>query len=183
MGAVRVVLAVLLVLLLPTAADAARMPRPAQYVIHQGEPTPEGCGEEACSIPQLGEVWLVGQPKSWIERFALSHEIGHVFFFQTATDSDRAYITRLLRFPDGTPWYASDEWYAASGESDSPPPDEIAADAYAACDLGLAPVLPPGRRSMRWIEGYGYAPTMRQHRRICLAIQFIGWYRGLPVER
>jgi hypothetical protein len=126
---------------------------PGDLVIHRG-PCFDGGG--ACALSSSGGVWAQG-------RFALAHELGHVFDTRVLTPSDRAWFTQLLDLT-GRPWGASGGW---------PDPAERFADAYAACAVGLSPA---GKRDRKgrvrggWIDVYGCRPTARQHRAICNAI-------------
>jgi hypothetical protein len=142
-----------------------RMPQPPSLVKHRAPCPDEGDGRAdgkseigACADPTTGRVWVA----PGLGRFAWSHEIGHVWWEQVAAERDRRWITYKLGWPRYTEW--------CGGEHGMPTPCELAADAYAACDLGLTP-------AGRWETSYGYLPTVRQHRRICNAIVAIGLAR------
>jgi len=50
-------------------------------------------------------------------------------------------------------------------------PSKSFMDAYAACAVGLG----TGRGG--W-TGYGHEPTRGEFRRVCMTVQFLGWYRA-----
>jgi len=43
---------------------------------------------------------------------------------------------------------------------------------------------PPARSGSgpgaRWVDGYGHEPTRGEFRRVCMTVQFLGWYRAQP---
>ena len=100
-----------------------------------------------------GRIWLDGRPT----RFVLQHEIGHFVDARRLTDTDHAWFTPRLGFAPDMPWWGT------RTEIGWPVPAERFADASAACALHLDP-----RRN--WTISYGYAPTRRQHERICTRI-------------
>lgn len=155
MRALLLAFAVLMLLPAPAGAYRHRMPQPRVWAHHELNPSCEGA---PCANPMTAEIWIGVHPL----RFEVSHEIGHVWWRQVAIDSDRAWITELTGFPVGTPW--------TSSRPNAPSPDELAADAYAACDLGMRPYT-------AWVTSYGYYPTARRHRRICNGIAIIGLVR------
>jgi hypothetical protein len=146
-----------------------RMPRPTRLIVHK-QLNPE-CDGSACADPDTGEIWIGKRP----DRFHASHEIGHVFFRLVADSTQRAQAQALLGFDASTPWENG------TGDHGDKSPDEIAADAYAACDLGYSPA--PSRAvtasgkvvlRVRWPIAYGYLPTAREHRRFCALVEHIG---------
>ena len=141
-------------------------PFPPRFTIRY-EPCPTAPEALGCADVETGDVYVRTR-----DRFARWHELGHVFDWQVLTDADRAWFTRLLRFPPETPWWSDDAMQEGEGVS----PSEQFADAYAACGMGRSPA---GRRVqsrvvVEWTTGYDYYPTVRQHQRICTLIVRIG---------
>jgi len=141
-----------------TGPALAGMPRP-RATIHRSVDVPCG-GALACTSGS--EIWIA--PTAG--RIALAHELGHVFWSNVATASDRVWMQRMLGFPAVTPWY-NGTWPAGLDS-----PDEHAADAYATCDQGMRP------NGRWWGSAYGYDPTPARHRVICNAIVVIGLVRA-----
>jgi hypothetical protein len=101
------------------------------------------------------------------------HETGHVFDDEVLTDADRVEFTRLLGFTPGS-WlrgYEDLNGAAVTFMAGVRSPSEHFADAYAACALHLNP-------DTNWVDGYGYHPSVRQHRRVCRAM----WAASRPTE-
>jgi hypothetical protein len=179
---VRTPLAALLALAVVfTAAGTAQarpmphyMPQPPHVVVHHGG-NPD-CGGYACADPDTGEIWV----RKWDSRFERRHEVGHIYWAQVATAEDRAKVTTMLGFPADEPWECGadvDPW-------DCQPPAEVAADAYAACDMGRTPGRSYDRRGRaRYVWNfslYGYMPSVREHNRICAFILETATRRQVP---
>lgn len=98
------------------------------------------------------------------DRDVLRHELGHAFDTRHLDDAERAALARLLG-RRGVEWCDVGAWQARADEDTRhAPPCEQFADAYANCRTGARVA------SIRFVYGYGYAPTPRQHRRVCAAI-------------
>jgi hypothetical protein len=111
-----------------------------------------------------------GRFRSRTARFALAHEIGHIYDTQTLTDENRARLTGLMGFPADTVW--DDQRDAESCWKRCPL--EMFADAYAACAIGATPGVHriPGRgRVYDWQTTYGYEPSQGTHREVCAVIR------------
>jgi hypothetical protein len=139
-----------------------RMPQPPQLVVHAY--LNPACDGYPCADPIGGEIWVGRHAR----RFDVSHEIGHVWWERVATEVDRSRATRRLGLPADAPWYGD----LASYKSRAPIAGEMAADAYAACDLGYG--LQRRGEPGTWETGYGYTPTRRKHRVMCATIRGIG---------
>ena len=173
--AATIIAIILLAVICAVGAHASgAMPRPEVTKHRYLNPACEGL---RCADWTTGEIWIGKRP----HRFAISHEIGHIFDGQVLSDEDREWFTDALDFEPGTPWQTGDvrEGTPSGG------PMEHFADAYAACDLGLHP---DGVRRGRaiysdWISAYGYMPTATQHRRICRRIAEVGIGAGLKIRQ
>lgn len=143
------------------------MPAPPHVTVHEGTPCPDVGG--SCSYVDTDDVFL----EFGASRFERAHELGHQFDRQVLTDADRTSLMRAMR--------VRGPWDQGTGEGcGSTCPDELFADAYAACATGMSPAprkRKDGIRVQTWTTAYGYYPTARQHRRVCFTIQFLGWYR------
>jgi hypothetical protein len=193
---IKTVVALLVAFLcLAASASAHLMPQPDGLTVHVGDVKVD-CGIEAlaCATPWTGEIWVASDSSRW----SLAHEVGHVYLwraFFTAVGArpevprperagQMAELKRMLGYGPETSWYAGDDYYDRASvdpdyASENAPPDERAADAYAACDLNDGPrvewVRLPGRRKTRRIRivvvkftSYAYNPgTPFRHRRIC----------------
>lgn len=159
-------------ILLFVAPQAFSMPRPKSLTVHSAE-CPE-IGGGSCSSTTTNDIWL----GDGADEFDREHEIGHQFDQQILADQNRKWFMQALRLRG--------DWSQGTGDQcDSHRcPDELFADAYAACALGLNPA---GRMKFRgrsrlivgaWTTAYGYSPGVRQHRRICNTIAFIGAAAG-----
>lgn len=120
-------------LLSSVPATLARAPLPAAMptITHAACPddaSAAGCtyqGSAPCGNP-AGCVYV--RLDSW---FALAHELGHVFDYQSLTDNDRLYLQRLLGYADDIDWHVGSRLEA--------PPAEAFADTYAKCSLEIGP--------------------------------------------
>jgi hypothetical protein len=144
---------------LPPHLRIVRDPDAAMEFCNQGRAEDEVAPVPACSDGDT--VYLTDMAG----RFDRWHETGHVFDDEVLTDEDRVLFTRLLGFKPGS-------WLRGYEELSGAPltfmagvrsPSEHFADAYAACALGLDP-------DTNWVDGYGYHPSARQHRRVCRAM-------------
>jgi hypothetical protein len=109
------------------------------------------------------------------DRFTKWHEIGHVFDYQALTDEQRAWFARELGFNPASSWLPEPD------DHESATAGEVFADAYAMCAMNRSPAGSRTRRGrivVNWQSGYGYMPTVRQHRRVCNAIWFVAIARG-----
>jgi hypothetical protein len=165
--------AALLLAAAPAASAAPSMPRPTGvkviYSACPGAPAAAGCAYadnaaiiagiygDACHNPD-GCIYLANH-----DRFNRLHELGHVWDEQNLTDTQRGWFTRLLGARPGRPWL--------TGLTGDPAPGEQFADAYANCVIGNG----FGRRAGSWETGYDYNFRARRHRRICIAIEAIGY--------
>jgi hypothetical protein len=95
------------------------------------------------------------------DRFNRLHELGHVFDARYLTDANRAWFARKLGMAG--PWLTGRTGIATAGEQ--------FADAYANCVMGNG----YGRRGGMWESSYDYNFQPRRHRRICLAIEAVGY--------
>jgi hypothetical protein len=123
------------------------------------------------SCATTGQVWLKPGDGTAI----LWHEIGHAVEHQLLDEvpTSRAWFTAMFGFAPGTPWFAGFQERA---------PGELFAEAYARCQLGWTPprtIIRTHRRGGMTISreihrgkpaGYGYTPTVRQHRAICNSV-------------
>jgi hypothetical protein len=140
------------------------MPQPGGLtVIYELNPD---CGEVGkCADPATGRIWVGEHPG----RHTVAHETAHVFWGRFPASWPR--MTQLLNLSADTPWYAASEDDYLNRRVLA---GELAADAYAACDMGL---VPGGRRGKdgvirgMWFDVYGYNPTARRHARICAFIR------------
>jgi hypothetical protein len=144
---------------LPPHLTIVRDPAAAMEFCNQGRAEDEVAPVPACSDGDT--VYLTDMAGS----FDRWHETGHVFDDEVLTDENRVEFTRLLGFKPGS-WLRGYEnlngapvTFMAGVRS----PSEHFADAYAACALGLDP-------DSNWVDGYGYHPSARQHRRVCRAL-------------
>lgn len=144
------------------------MPQPPRVTVHHAD-CPDYADGGSCADMATNEIWLAPNSGSF-ERW---HEIGHLFDAQVLTDPDRAWFMRAFRM--------TGEWVRGTGDEclGKRCPDELFADAYAACANDLRP---EGRRRdgmtvSDWTTSYGYFPTARQHRRVCNGIAVIGLVR------
>ncbi len=103
------------------------------------------------------------EPGSPAVRFRTWHELGHALDAERLTDTDRATFTSLFKMQGA--------WNQGTGMG-TRSPNEVFADAYAACALRMRPHGRARGRMVvsRWQTSYGYYPTSRQHRRVCFAI-------------
>ena len=139
--------------------------------------------------------------KEHASRETVAHEFGHIFLERAFYDenveprleraTDQASLLRLLGYPPGTPWIPTSEYYAevervetAGGWFDYAQygaPDERAADAYMACDLGRGPRWQRTRHGRALVVSettYGYEPTTpRRHAEVYNAIGVLGLLR------
>lgn len=130
----------------------------------------------SCAQPETAEVWIA--PGS--SRFEFWHEVGHVFDHQVLDDRAHSWFTRVLGFASGTPWEA-DEGFYEDHDFSQKSPDEMFADAFAACWLRMKPRRQGGLLVSEWTTAYWYQPSVRQHRRVCNGIAVLGLVRaGLP---
>lgn len=164
-AAVTIVLACLTLGGFAQSASARRMPVSGLTAHFTGCPDYEDGG--SCASPETAEIWLAPDA----DEFDFWHEVGHVFDHQALDGRARAWLTRKLGFSAATPW-TSDAAEADIAIFGTRTPDEVFADAFAACWLGRRPngTLRGGMRVTNWQTGYGYRPSVRQHRRICNAI-------------
>lgn len=114
-------------------------------------PCPDGSGVP-CTIRTTDTVYV----PAGTSRFAVQHELGHLYDEQRLDDGERAKLQRLMGLPPGP-------WRAGTGLAGVRSPSERFADAYAACRLRLDP-------EGRWESAYDYQPTSRQHARMCRTI-------------
>jgi hypothetical protein len=122
------------------------VPTPAGLTVLR-EPCP-GTVNGACSDPDTGRVWA---PRR--HRFALAHELGHVYLERLDGYWQGRLMIRLGFDP------ATEAWDGAHG------PGEV---------HGLDCV--GGRRVVTggWESAYGYEPSRRQHLRVCRVIRASG---------
>lgn len=125
-----------------------RVPLP-WAIVHRAE-CPDGGG--SCAYPSSHEVYLA----PGAGRFALFHELGHVYL----DNLDGFWKGTIATHVSRGGW----QWTDRTAER--------AADAYAACALRLQPMRRRGNHvSGNWATAYDYQPTRRQHRRVCSAIR------------
>jgi hypothetical protein len=139
----RAVLAALVSLTLAT------IPAPTVRVVH--EPCPDS-DAVACTVRATATVYVT----PGADRFAVQHELGHLFDAQRLDDGERAKLERLLALP-GRPWRSG------TGLEGLLSPSERFADAYAACRLRLDP-------DRNWMSAYDYEPSRRGFRKTCATI-------------
>ncbi len=98
-------------------------------------------------------------------RLVLYHELGHAFDVRVSNTRDRRRFKRIMGIHQRG-WFHGDlpssEWFA---------------DGYAACAVRLRVGKAAGRTLC------GYAPTRRQHARVCRLIQAAAKPRGRPPQR
>lgn len=152
-----------------TAGAAGRgVPLPPEFTITDGACPNAGFGDvEGCAYPD-GRIYLLPEAPD----FTSWHEIGHVFDFKLLKGGDRAWFQRAFRVRGS--WTDQEGDYPAYYDGQpAGTPDEIFADEYASCALGLNP-----SRVDEWVGGAGFEPTVKQHRKICAAIDRIGRRKG-----
>jgi hypothetical protein len=117
----------------------------------------DGVYGDACRNPG-GCVYLANH-----DRFNRLHEFAHVWDERNLTDANRAWFARQFGAPAGVAWL--------TGRTGDPAPGEQFADAYANCVIGNG----FGRRAGTWETGYDYNFRPAVQRRVCLAIEAIGY--------
>jgi hypothetical protein len=125
-------------LALALAMLATHAPLPAHVRVVQ-HPCPQaqavevaGCADVARGIVYVAPALKRGGPWPW--RFALAHELGHVWDYQHMADATRQRYTDMIG-QAGADWQSG----AAAAPLEvfaQPPPQEIFADAYAFCAMG-----------------------------------------------
>lgn len=161
-GTALLALVVVAVCASPAAANRQRIasgpavPVPYAAVIHA--PCPGG-RSGACSDPAAGIVYL---PRG-TSRFIRYHELGHVYLERLSPFWKGAIMTHMGLDPARIAWVSDD--YVCDQFHGEVCPNELAADAYAACAMGFV----PGRG--RWMSTYDYFPSRRQQRKVCGAIR------------
>ncbi len=161
----------------PTAdARSWTYPRPPGITVVRGVcPPPWGELAEGCWFKSTRTVYLrVGD---WWTR---EHEYGHAWDELFLTDTDRAWFAAKLGLA-GVPWHRDpppnldlSRYLVMPPEARSP--DELFADAYAACSLGWGI---PGRKGWKAGEQTVYGLTIKRSRQreICNAIGILGLVR------
>lgn len=134
-------------------ARSFQVPLPRAHVYQS--PCPNAVRSQGCANPPTGEIWL-----AYLDRHGLAHELGHIFDAQHLNSAVREQFTALLGASPTTTWegMTGDECLMQVC------PSELFADAYAACALDMTP-------QGRWLDSYGYKPTVSQHRRVCAMIR------------
>jgi len=144
--------------LLAVASAEAKMPRPPLLHVSAA-----GCPSGwfgPCAVAATATIYIT----PGTDRYARSHEIGHLFDAQVLTDPDRAVLTRMMRM--------TGPWDQGSLPETDRSPHEWFADYYAACDLGI---WPPDE----WAGAYvRRAPPRNRVRRVCNIITVIGLVRA-----
>lgn len=145
----------MVLLALPAAASAGRMPRPPVLRV-----SADRCPDAGGPCASSSTIYVDGSS----DRFIRAHEIGHLFDAQLLTDSDRAWFMRAMHLPG--PWVQGSGWPDGAAS-----PSEWFADYYAACDTGINP-------NREWVASY--APQLNYGRlaRLCWAIAAVGVVRG-----
>ena len=161
----------------PTAdARSWTYPRPPGITVVRGAcPTSTVLAPaDGCYFRSTRTVYLHGD---WFTR---EHEFAHAFDELSMTDTDRAWFAEQVgmvgvdRHRERPADFDISQHLMMPAEARSP--DEMFADAYAACSLGWGV---PGRKA--WKAGeqtyYGYTVTIRRQRPICNAIGILGLVR------
>jgi hypothetical protein len=130
------------------------IPGPRTVTVEYG-PCPDSEDGGSCADTERAIVYLDDD-----DDFTRQHELGHLFDAQRLDGPERAALARLLDAPDDAPWDAGTDEQC----DDTVCPSERFADAYATCRLRFSP-------DGEWADGYGYAPSVRTHRRVCAAIR------------
>lgn len=112
----------------------------------------------ACFDPNTDTIHLSG-PDTF-NRAQFFHEIGHAFDIAVMTDAHRAGFIRIMR-------YRTSSWTAANTAGESAM--ERFASAYSVC-ARRREISRDGHKYGPG-HGYGYAPTLAQHRRVCALIR------------
>jgi hypothetical protein len=142
-------LAVLLLALIPTAASASK-PNPLRVQIIRAEcPDLSADMTEGCAYPD-GRIYL--QPGS--SAFLAAHEMGHEFDWQRLTDGDHNWFAKMAQIRG--PW---SDWKR-----------EVFADAYANCAIERNRWTHHGAYDASYDGGHFYNPTPRRHKAICAGI-------------
>jgi hypothetical protein len=162
--------------LLATATPAGALPRAAWHpsgwegVVPPPvlEPLPTGVQviPTACPYsPAKGcsdgtRIWSDPTGDPGLAAFRVRHEMGHVQDHRFYDPGERNRLTRLMGFPVGTPW-SQGTWPRIDRS-----PEEVAADAFASCSLGLMP------NGSYWVmTAYNWDPTPLQQRLVCGTIR------------
>ena len=93
-------------------------------------------------------------------RWALYHELGHVFDFQVLNNRERRRFRQIMGIREN-------RWFGGRRRA-----AELFSEGYASC-ARFGPKRAPRRRSV-----YGYAPTARQHRATCRLLRRAAAPRG-----
>lgn len=152
------------------AVDRMRVPVPADQVVLL-EPCPGHPHMGACNLPTPDSPVYIN-PEGYLEsraamRIGLYNELGGRFWTLAMYPFAIEHFRRIVARPAVTA--------GAYG-------GEVFEDAYADCALGLVPPLEFDHVS-DWIDGYGYQPTRRQHRRACRLIRRVGARAGFVTPR
>ena len=98
-------------------------------------------------------------------RWALYHELGHVFDFRVLNNRERRAFRRIMGIREN-------RWFGGRRRA-----AELFAEGYASC-ARFGP-----RRAARRRSVYGYAPTARQHRATCRLLERAATPRGRRPQR
>ncbi|MEA2406932.1 MAG: hypothetical protein QOE69_1051 [Thermoleophilaceae bacterium] len=132
-------------------ARAAKVPLPGGRVQIRRAPCPSGLPVEGCVYTGRPRMVFLS-PGLRQTRYVLLHELGHVFDLVVLNARERRHFKRILGI-------RRSGWFRGGL-----PPAEWFAEGYAAC----ATRLRLQRASKPTV--YGYAPTRRQHARVCRLI-------------
>lgn len=112
------------------------------------------CSEKvACTSPKVPFIWIT-RPDLF-DRKDLLHELGHRFDYQRMTERARNRFMRIMGIV-GRDWQGQFDYRPN-------PPNEKFAEGWRMCAQN--PLRPD-----RWLYGYGYKPTVKQHRTVCALI-------------
>lgn len=112
-----------------------------------------GCSDGA-------RIWSAPTGGPELAVFRVRHEMAHVQDHRHYDAGERNKLTRLEGFPAGT------EWSQGTWPNIDRSPEEVGADAFATCSLGLSP------DRGYWIgTGYEWNPSPRRQREVCGVIR------------
>lgn len=125
--------------------------------IHPGSPL-------TLVFPDLGYLFTEGTDRDrTLARSTFLHEMGHIR--DMAPRRHRGYRARFARIMQWRDYYRWDDW-ARTPRGDKIDPREQFAMAYQFCAMNPhEPSTDPAA------QGYGYEPTVTQHRRVCWMLQ------------
>lgn len=140
---------------------ALHAPPPAGVVVHQQACPDYAAVHVSCAHPAEGAVYMdpaLKREGPWPWRYALAHELGHIWDYQRLDDPARARYAAMIYKPGMA-------WLSEEGEAElqadlfaTVPPGEQFADTYALCAMG-----PRYRRWALRVGGYvaGYGESVR----------------------